>query len=590
MRKIRIPISAKFPLALLAIFALKLFIFNTLIGCSPFEGKAQIITVPAISIIIFSFSFLFFGKSRIIYLVVADILLSSLLGFDLIFISTFKYPPSIYVFLLTDNVRGLAPTIMSLFKPDFIFLFIDFPFILYFLLRKKRKWFFLSFSAKNWFFFCSVGSLLFSPKPLRDILLRGIYPTKAFDPIMSIANYTPPAYHFLDTIYSLKHMDIVLSAEDKNRIEEWFAWERSFDKTIETPLASTGKGKNLIMIQVESLAADLLFQSIEGQELTPNLNTLARNALLFENFYAQNKGGSSSDAEFLALTSIYPPKEGSVFFRYPNHAYHSIPKLLKLEGYTTLAFHGNRGGYWNRMGAYPYLGIDNFFSSDALSAGDTIGFGLSDLDLFKQVSERIDVTKKPFFALVITLSSHSPFDLPGKYRSLIFKNIGNQALSNYFQSIHYTDTAIGFFLQKLQAKGILSNTVVAIYGDHDVLGGAAPRSIYYSGPVLQKTVEGKVPFIIKIPGVRHQKIAAVAGQVDIAPTLASIMGVSSKTYRIPVMGRNLLDTHRSFVVIPKTRECVIGTRVIMRKKDVEMSLDGLDIADLILRGDYFALQ
>ncbi len=105
------------------------------------------------------------------------------------------------------------------------------------------------------------------------------------------------------------------------------------------------KGKNLIYIQVESLENFVIGKTVNGKEITPNLNKLVQKSLYFPNTFEQVNEGTSSDADLMVNTSMLPLRQGSTFFRYPNTNYNSLPNLLEGEGYATSAIHPDKGSF-----------------------------------------------------------------------------------------------------------------------------------------------------------------------------------------------------------------------------------------------------
>lgn len=232
---------------------------------------------------------------------------------------------------------------------------------------------------------------------------------------------------------------------------------------------------------MQKFAMDLTFNN---KEVTPNLNKLANEGIFFSNFYSQVGVGTSSDAEFTFNTSLMPSTKGTVFVNYFDRDYISIPKLLKEQGYYTYSMHANTGEFWNRNTMHKSLGYDKFYNKDSYTIDETIGLGLSDKSFFRQ---SVDIMKqikeeenKPFYSLLIMLSNHTPFSdlaLMEDYKTTIDVTIDNQTVTrdylnnttmgNYLRSVHYADSAIGEFIDNLDKEGLLENTVLVIYGDHD---------------------------------------------------------------------------------------------------------------------------
>lgn len=323
------------------------------------------------------------------------------------------------------------------------------------------------------------------------------------------------------------------------------------------------KGKNIIVIHAESMQKFAMDLTFNNKEVTPNLNKLANEGIFFSNFYSQVGVGTSSDAEFTFNTSLMPSTKGTVFVNYFDRDYISIPKLLKEQGYYTYSMHANTGEFWNRNTMHKSLGYDKFYSKDSYIIDETIGLGLSDKSFFRQ---SVDIMKqikeeenKPFYSLLIMLSNHTPFSdlaLMEDYKTTIDVTIDNQTVTrdylnnttmgNYLRSVHYADSAIGEFIDNLDKEGLLENTVLVIYGDHDARLDFEDFNLLYNYDPITDTIktendEGyipytkynyelnrKVPFIIWTKDQNYNlNVNTPMGMIDVLPTLGNMVGIHS---------------------------------------------------------------
>lgn len=323
------------------------------------------------------------------------------------------------------------------------------------------------------------------------------------------------------------------------------------------------KGKNIIVIHAESMQKFAMDLTFNNKEVTPNLNKLANEGIFFSNFYSQVGVGTSSDAEFTFNTSLMPSTKGTVFVNYFDRDYISIPKLLKEQGYYTYSMHANTGEFWNRNTMHKSLGYDKFYNKDSYTIDETIGLGLSDKSFFRQ---SVDIMKqikeeenKPFYSLLIMLSNHTPFSdlaLMEDYKNTIDVTIDNQTVTrdylnnttmgNYLRSVHYADSAIGEFIDNLDKEGLLENTVLVIYGDHDARLDFEDFNLLYNYDPITDTIktendEGyipytkynyeldrKVPFIIWTKDQNYNlNVNTPMGMIDVLPTLGNMIGIHS---------------------------------------------------------------
>lgn len=313
-----------------------------------------------------------------------------------------------------------------------------------------------------------------------------------------------------------------------------------------------GKGKNLILIQMEAFQNFVLGAEYNGQEITPNLNRLlTQDTLYYDHYYSNIGKGNTADAEFSTLNSLYPVKDGESYRIFEDNTYNGLPWLMRENGYYSFAIHGYSGEFWNREKAYPGQGFQDFYSMEDLNQDEIIGMGISDKSMFKQLVSILQKQQGPYFTFAITLTNHHPFILDDQYRTLnlLPEDVGTK-FGDYLETIHYTDEAIGQFIEELKAAGLYNNTVIAMYGDHHGLNcgmeDVQDRMSQFIGRTYDYDEMLKVPLIIHVPGSNvKQTIKTTGGQIDFFPTIANIMGLTlDKTY---ILGQDLTNSKEGFV-------------------------------------------
>jgi len=333
---------------------------------------------------------------------------------------------------------------------------------------------------------------------------------------------------------------------------------------VENEYTGIFEGKNVLVIHYESMQTFATNLTFNGEEVTPTLNKLAKEGIFFSNFYSQVGVGTSSDAEFTFNTSLMPSTSGTVFVNYFDREYISIPKLLKEKGYYTFSMHGNTGEFWNRNTMHESLGFDEFYSKDSYVIDETIGLGLSDKSFYKQSIEKIKNVKEeqgtPYYGLMITLTNHTPFsdlELMDEYPTTIDIEIDNQTITrdylnnttmgNYLRSVHYADESLGEFIESLEEEGLLENTVLIIYGDHDARLSYDDFNLLYNYDPITDTVkedgddgyipynkytyelDRKVPFLIWTKDEEYNvEVTTPMGMIDALPTLGNMLGIHSE--------------------------------------------------------------
>jgi lipoteichoic acid synthase len=318
----------------------------------------------------------------------------------------------------------------------------------------------------------------------------------------------------------------------------------------------TMKGKNLIVIQMEAFQNFPIHLKVNGQVVTPVLNGLADQGYYFPHFFQQIGQGNTSDAEFLANTSIYPTAKVAMSTGYSDRSIPSLPKLLQKKGYAAETFHVNVATFWDRNKMYPALGFNRYFDRPSFKNDKFNGFGASDVELYRVAVNRmveLKKAKKPVYVNLITASSHHPFKIPKDKQWLkLPANIQGTQLGDYLQAVHYTDFAIGKLIEQLKANGLYDNTMIAIYGDHfglQVKDNPAADVSKKLGLTYQERISRfNIPLIIHVPGPAPKKtIKTVGGQVDILPTVANLLGVSLKDEKYTAFGHDLLNTEKNVI-------------------------------------------
>ena len=390
-------------------------------------------------------------------------------------------------------------------------------------------------------------------------------------------------YHANDLVSSVKTKVNSMVGYDSayKKFREYYSEDKNLKSNEYTNIF---KGKNIIVIHGESIQGFTMNLKFNNEELTPNINKMASEGIYFSNFYAQESVGNSSDTEFTSLTSLLPSNSGTVFTNYFNRDYETILKLLKEKNYYTFSMHANNGSAWNRQAAYKYLGYDDFYCyTKDYDIDEVIGLGLSDKSFFRQSVEKIKKINEEhqnYYGTLVMLTNHTPFSDTSKFDySLDIKGINEEGeeeivstlegtkVGNYLKSVNYADSAIGYLLELLDENGLLDNTIIVLYGDHDSkLKKSELNKLflneYYDSLLIDPEnridnlddfnyeLNRKVPFIIwskDIINTKYSKtIKEVAGMIDIMPTLSNMIGVNPKY----ALGHDMFSIDNNVVVFP----------------------------------------
>lgn len=535
-----------------------------------------------------SLAFLFKSRQRLWYLLGFNVVVSILFWADILYYRGFNAMPTPLTLAQTANLHNLSASILAMVSPIDALFIVDLPILLGGALlipswgraNKRRPGLALVFVIA-----CLV---LLIWRPILDVRAgRNLKFTtySKFDSTFTCRVMSPIGYH-LYTIVSARNeaRRIRLNDQDRRTVQHWF--ERNQENLPDNRYKGMFRGMNLIIIQVESLETFIINRALDSQEITPNLNRLLKHSFYFKDFYEQTNEGTSSDADLMANTSIYPVRQGSAFFRYPHTRYNSLPVLLKARGYSTVAVEPDEGSLWNWMAAQKSIGFDRCLDISRFQQDEIVNLGLSDASFLRQLRPIIQAQKPPFYLLTCTLTSHTPFILPPQYCELKLPDVlEGTHLGGYFQCFHYTDKQIGLLLDALDKAGVLDHTVVALYGDHEGIHKYLKEEVakLSSSESWWSENHKHVPFIIYQKHLQGETIDTTGGQIDILPTLAYLLGIEENAYASTVMGRNLLKTNRNFALLRD------GTLMgAAADKTLESHIRaGLDIADMIIRGNYF---
>jgi len=286
------------------------------------------------------------------------------------------------------------------------------------------------------------------------------------------------------------------------------------------------KKHNVMLIVVESLSGKYIKTLGGNKGLTPKLDALIPNSMFFNNFYAT---GTRTVRGMEAITLSLPPTAGrSIVKRPDNHNMFSSGFIFQNKGYDTKFIYGGHGYFDNMNEFFSHNGFDVVDRTDFTDEEDTFHtvWGVCDEDLLNKTMKEADASfkaHKPFMSFVMTTSNHRPYDFPsGK--------IDIPSHSGRDGAVKYTDYAIGDFIEKAKQKPWFKNTIFVIVADHCSSSAGKtelPLDKYH------------IPMIIYAPHIiKPQAIDKVASQIDIMPTLFSILNWS---YESKFYGKDILS-------------------------------------------------
>lgn len=326
------------------------------------------------------------------------------------------------------------------------------------------------------------------------------------------------------------------SAEELQRLLQEVRDNRDHESP-PSELWGSAHGKNVIVIIVESLAAFPIGLECQGQEVTPNLNRLARESITFDRFFDQAWRGYSSDGEILSLQGLHPLPSGAAATLYPQNSFRGVPRLLQERGYATMASSGFRGQLWNYNIRHPRLGFERSYFADSFHSSEQGELGIADRPFLVQNLDLIDELPRPFMAFVMTQSTHHPYRLPDGSPRLGCGSPDDALLGSYLDVVHYVDDSLGQFREGLERRGLLDDTVIALYGDHKAYLGDEASAVQGIARLRGERIDpgnqnarfltlNRLPFMVRMPDGRNAGPRSVTGgTIDVGRTLLGLLGV-----------------------------------------------------------------
>ncbi len=608
-------IDAMYYIYFIIAIGVKIFYFQYTTGISVNTANYNDVNMntmrAALSIIlmIFSVLFLLFKKRRNGVLFTANIILSVLFLADTLYFRYYQLPVSISLIYQLKLIGDITGSAESLFRIKDIVYFIDLPvyFIFFFTKRAIGKKYPSSVFKRGYEFVCAVFIMVISVLMFRTCFDRANTALHAFDRNYAAKDLSILYYHYYDIknfIHDETERRKPLTAEEKQIVSDYFANKK---KTENPRYNSIAKGRNLIIVQVEAFQGFVIENTINGQEITPFLNSLIKDSVYMENIYHQVAGGNTSDAEFITNNSLYPIGSGAIYFRYPNNLYNSLSKALKAENYTTYASHAYKPSFWNRQNFYDNAGFDNFFHLYKYELDEVIGWAVSDESFFRQTLDMIDLNNK-FYSFNVTLSSHHPYDAFIGMGNLDVGKYQGKQLGSFLKGARYDDYALERLFEMLKERGIYDNSVIVIYGDHSALFEDQKEDLCEFMGVEYNEFNWKnlqqIPVIIHVPGTGlTERVTNVGGQIDTLPTVANLMGLDmpymlgkdmlnipdNKGYAVLRYSTVITDDYMYISDTSKYYDMKTGNVIDSKiySDDLKSKLLDLKVSDIIINKDYF---
>ena len=517
-----------------------LFYYHTIAVNEQLYSDTIIGTISFIVVII-CFLCVLPNRARVVTAIVVDFIISLVLFGDNVY---YNYSNSVLSIAQITNLQyggeiiSTLPMVLKLYQ---ILYFIDIIILLILLITKKIK---INKKAKKtrkqlivkWIVgviglvvFCMIGV---------DYVEKG--KDKSYNKDQQIREATIFGYHIYDienmitmkqqTRYKEKEEMMADYEELKGEYEEEYGLEKY------PALKGILEGKNVIILQLESVQEYVINKELNGKEITPNLNKFINENIEFSNMNMQSYS-TTADSEFSTISSLYPMENGMSFAKYYTNTYDTIFDNFNDAGYDTSYMHGNYAYFWNRGNVYSRMNLDHLELKDQFEdTSENINDYLSDELLYRQAVEKLSRYDEPFFTYIVAASSHTPFTLEGlQDRSKINIDVGKYKysfLGNYLEAVNYADYAFGVFIDELKKAGLYENTAILVFGDHNGLSMYDEQMLDFLAQTDSNLTDvdiklsyTKVACGMRIPGIGSLTIDKPVTKLDIKPTFSYLCNI-----------------------------------------------------------------
>ena len=307
----------------------------------------------------------------------------------------------------------------------------------------------------------------------------------------------------LDDSEALKNMQQYLNREGIEGVSP-------LARKVEASDSSMGK-RNVVIVLMESMSARLMQSYGQEKTLTPFLDSLYNQSRSYRNFYSSgihtNHGITATLYSFPTVLNRNAMK-GSKIPRYVG-----LPDVLAKNGYRNMFFMSHESQYDNMNAFFRTNGFHEIYAQEDYPAEEVVNsFGVPDAFLFKYALNKINEKakdKQPFFSVILTISNHPPYIIPDGFKS--------RTSEPEDQIVEYADRAIADFMRQAKKEPWYNNTIFVFLGDHGKIVGTPECEMPQS--------YNNVPLMIYGEGVEPQIVTELASQVDVAPTLLSMLGI-----------------------------------------------------------------
>ncbi len=505
-----------------------------------------------------------------------------------LFVEYLKYPKEVVPMLIADHLIALLVSFFMILTVIFIYL------------KKEKNSFIKAFDSSYLtrlslfiplvivFFIGARSSFGHRPLNISDAMFTNnrIVNEITKNSIYSIGYAIYSNQKYGSSIKKYGKMDI---KEAINRVEKRLQIKSINDsspflRTVKTNFPQT-KPKNLVLFIQESLGGQFV-EAVGGEKgITPNINRLAKDGILFRDAYSN---GTRSIRGLAGLVSgiLSVPGKGVLKRDKSQKNFFTIASLLKPYGYQSSFFYGGESRFDNMKGWFIGNGFDKIIDQEKFKNPKFVGtWGISDDEVVdranKEFKELYNNNQK-FASVIFSTTNHTPFEFPDGKIELI-KGEKKNSVKN---TIKFADYAIGKLIKSAKKDGYYKDTIFVIVADHNVRvygDDVVPVNMFH------------IPALILGGGVKPKIYDNIVSQPDILATALDLMGIDNLNY--PILGKSIFDNkkqnislmqfHSFYALRVENKVAVIrpdkkpltfiykNNRLVATKPDIELQKDAL---------------
>ncbi len=285
---------------------------------------------------------------------------------------------------------------------------------------------------------------------------------------------------------------------------------------------------NVVIFLQESMGAEFV-GALGGMPLTPNLDKLSKEGMWLTHLYAT---GTRTVRGIEATAAAFLPTPGSsvVKLGLARRNFFTAGSLFKKYNYNTMFIYGGMSNFDEMRSFFMGNGLQEIYDEPTFKNPIMKGtWGVSDEDLVIKANEVFKSQTKPFFALMLSTTNHSPFEFPaGRIENFM------EPAANMFNALKFADYSIGKFFEMAKKEDYYKNTLFLVLADHNT-------RVY--GDEFVPVHKFHIPGVIIGPDVPKINFDKIASQVDLLPTLLHFTGLTTEH---PMIGHNLMALPKDF--------------------------------------------